>query len=125
MTSRYASTFPVLNGPHGGDWIEAPPGTQAGAAVAVGFSGPRGMRYAVYVLIEVPETEAQGERGPRAAPETLERETLASSEPPAEVRPKKLGLAFVRSWLTPAEAQRHVQEISLVTNVAREVAESN
>lgn len=105
MTSRFAVPYPVLNGPHKGDRITAPPGTLPGAAVAVGWGSPKGMQYAVYVLVEIPPEMA----APHIDPEVTQR----------------LGLAFMRSWPTPAEAQQHVREISLVTTVAREAAQSN
>lgn len=94
MTTRHEQSYPVLNGPHGGDRVEGPAGAILGSAMCLAFAGPRGMEYAVYVLVDVPD-----KKGP--------------------------GLAFVRSWPTPREAQDHAHNISLSVSVAREAAQRN
>ena len=89
------TNYRVLNGPLAGDVI-AGPTALLGSAVCLPFSGPRGvMEYAVYVLVDVPTAD----RG--------------------------AGLAYVRAWKSPREAQQHAHEISTAVSVARHVATTN
>jgi len=94
VTTRHEVNYRILNGPHGGDALAGPAGAPLGSAMCLGFDGPRGMEYAVYVLVDTPAS-----KGP--------------------------GLAFVRAWPTPGEAQQHAHNISLSISVAREAARSN
>ncbi len=97
--SKYTKSIVCLNGPKEGTWIDAPPDVAVGRTVALPWYDAHGAtQYAVYTATRLPHPDPTGE---------------------------KLGLMFVKSHKTPAQAAEHVNRIAFTIGMAKEAAEMN
>lgn len=85
VTVPKSKTFHCLNGPCQGAPVQAPYDTVAGNACALRWEGPKGARFAVYLVVDIPSSIGHGQ-----------------------------GLMYMKSYAKADDAAQRVREISAV-----------